>query len=311
MKPECTICGKPAVIERKHEGRSLCKRHFMEAVEKACRKALSKHRMVQSGDSIAVALSGGKDSSVALYIMSGVFGKRPDVKLFALSVDEGIKGGRDAALKKAVQLCKKLGVRHYTYSFRKELSKTLDAKLKQERVTSEGACGYCGIARRWLLNKKARELGATKLCIGINLNDEAESIMMNYVRGDLLRTARLGPVTNCSIGGRGAGKLFIPRIKPLRMVPEQEIELYAKLAGLPFAPKHCKYRGGIRIDVEKCLDALEARYPGTMFTIVSTFDRIQPGIRSVIKQEWNVMRCKKCREPASKNVCKCCELWRP
>jgi len=309
MKPKCTICSKPAVIVRSHEGRSLCKRHFMDSVERNVRKAVGMHRMIESGDRIGVALSGGKDSALTLYLLKGIIGKRKDVKLCAISIDEGIAGSRDVALKKAKQLCRKLKVRHYIFSFNKELGMTLDAKVKRLHLGKEGVCGFCGIARRWLLNKKARELGLTKLALGMNLNDEAESIMMNYVRGDMLRATRLGPVTSYSIGKSNGAKLFIPRIKPLRMIPEKEIELYARLAGLPFRPKACKYRGGIRIDVEKCVDALEKRYPGTMFTIVSTFDRILPGIRSAVKQEGEVLRCKKCGEPASKLVCKCCELW--
>jgi len=281
----------------------------MESVEKNVRKHVGRHRMIESEDSVGAALSGGKDSALTLYLLKGIIGKRKDVKLCAISIDEGITGSRDVALKKAKQLCRKLNVRHYTFSFRKELGMTLDAKLRQQKVSTEGACGFCGIARRWILNKKARELGLTKLALGMNLNDEAESIMMNYVRGDMLRATRLGPVTSYSIG-KGASKLFIPRIKPLRMIPEPEIELYAELAGLPFHPKGCRYRGGIRIDVEKCVDALEKKYPGTMFTIVSTFDRILPGIRSAVRQEGNVLKCGKCGEPASKNICKCCELWR-
>jgi len=308
MKARCSICSKPAVIVRHHEGRSLCKRHFMESVERNVRKAAGRHRMIESGDRIGVALSGGKDSALTLYLMKRIIGKRKDVILCAISIDEGIAGSRDLALRKAKQLCKKLGIKQYIFSFRKELGMTLDAKVRKLKLENGSVCGFCGIARRWLLNKKARELGLTKLALGINLNDEAESIMMNYVRGDMLRATRLGPVTSYSIG-KGASKLFVPRVKPLRMIPEKEIELYAKLAGLPFRPKGCKYRGGIRIDVEKCVDALEKRYPGTMFTIVGTFDRILPGIRSAVRQEGNVLKCRKCGEPASKPVCKCCELW--
>ncbi len=305
----CTICGKPAVITRRHEGRSLCKRHFMESVERNARKYIGKHRMIESGDRIGVALSGGKDSAATLHIIKNVIGKRKDVSMCALSIDEGIAGSRDLALKKAKQLCRKLKVKHHIFSFKKELGMTLDAKVGKMRLGREGVCGFCGIARRWLLNRKARELDLTKLALGINLNDEAESIMMNYVRGDMLRASRLGPVTNYSIG-KGNSRLFIPRIKPLRMIPENETELYAELAGLPFRPKACRYRGGIRIEVEKSIDALEKKYPGTMFTIVSTFDRILPGIRSAVAQEGEVLKCRKCGEPASKNICKCCELWK-
>jgi uncharacterized protein (TIGR00269 family) len=317
-RAKCTVCGKPAVAEREHEGRNLCRKHFMESVEKRVRKLAGKHRMVEPGDRIGVGLSGGKDSAVTLFLVKKIIGKRTDVSVCALSVNEGIKGSRDLALKKAAMLCRRLKVKQHVFSFRKELGMGMDEKLRSigkgrsgtsRQAPASGACGYCGIARRWILNKKARELGLTKLCLGINLNDDAESIMMNYVRGDMLRASRLEPVTKYSTTVKG-GNLFVPRIKPLRMIPEHEVELYAKLARLPFRPKGCKYRGGVRIDVEKCLDTLERKYPGTMFAVVNTFDRILPGIKSAIHQEGAVFKCRKCGEPSSRELCKCCELWR-
>ncbi len=303
-------CGKNAIIFRKYEGRALCRPCFCRSIERKFKKVVGKYRMIEHGDKIAVALSGGKDSAAVLYLMHTILKPRRDVKLFAISVDEGIKGSRDLALKKAREICKKLGIEQHVFSFKKELGKTLDQKVRKDKIPIEEICGLCGICRRWILNKEARKLGATKICMGMNLDDEAESVMMNYIRGDILRASRLGPVTDYSRSKTG-GELFIPRIKPLRWIPEKEIGLFAKLKKLPYHAKHCKYRGGLRVDVEEILNILEKKHVGVAYTVLSTFDAMLPGIRkSIAYSEPNIYKCKKCGEPSSHSVCKVCLLWR-
>jgi len=307
---KCRKCGKPAVIFRDYEGMALCRHHFIDSIEKRVKRVIRKYNMISPGDKIGVALSGGKDSATALYFMKMITEPRRDVELIAISIDEGIKGSRDLALKKATELAKKLGVKQYTYSYKKELGMSLDQKVKKDQIEEGGVCGVCGISRRWVLNRMARKHKLTKLCYGMNLDDEAESIMMNYVRGDIPRASRLGPVTSFSTKKKG-GQMFIPRIKPLRWVPEKEIELYARLRGLPFRPKECKYRGGLRVDVEKALDTLEKKHVGLLFTVVNTFDRMLPGIKKTVEYgEQQIKKCKKCGEPGSHPICKACEVWK-
>jgi len=309
-KTKCHKCGRKAVIFRDYEGMALCKDHFIRSIEKRVKRVIGKYNMISKGDKIGVALSGGKDSATVLYLMNMIAGPRRDVELIAISIDEGIRGSRNLALKKSVQLCKMLGVKQYTYSYKQEFGSSLDEKVKKLKLESNGVCGLCGISRRWILNKKARELKLTKLCYGMNLDDEAESIMMNYVRGDIPRASRLGPITELSTKKKG-GALFIPRIKPLRWIPEKEVELYARLRGLPFRPKECKYRGGLRVDVELAIDMLEKKHTGIKYTIINTFDRILPGIKSTVQYgEQQIVKCKKCGEPGSHDVCKACEVWK-
>ncbi|RLI97054.1 MAG: TIGR00269 family protein [Candidatus Aenigmatarchaeota archaeon] len=310
QKSKCSKCGAKAVIFRDYEGVALCRGHFLRSIEKRVKKVVRKHGMIEPGDRIGVALSGGKDSAVALHLMNMIVGNRPDVSIIAISINEGIRGSRDLALKKSVELCKKLDIEQHTFSYKEEFGKSLDEKVKEMGLGKDDVCGLCGVSRRWILNKKARELKVTKLCFGMNLDDEAESIMMNYVRGDIPRACRLGPVTKYSTKRKG-GDMFIPRIKPLRWIPEKEVGLYARLAGLPFRPKECKYRGGLRVDVEKALLDLEKKHVGLMFTVVNTFDRMLPGIKKTLdSKETAIKKCKICGEPGSHEVCKACELWR-
>jgi len=71
-----------------------------------------------------------------------------------------------------------------------------------------------------LLNIAAKKLGATKVVTGHNLDDEAQTFMINLLRGDIERIYRgFGPIE--------AKEGFIPRIKPLRYIYEEEIMIYA------------------------------------------------------------------------------------
>jgi tRNA(Ile)-lysidine synthase TilS/MesJ len=247
---ECTRCGKRAVYHRKHEGTYLCRKHFMESVEDKVRKTIRKAKMIDRGDKIAFALSGGKDSTTAMYMLHKMFGERKDLSFFAITIDEGIPGYRDESIRIAKKLCKKLGVKHYVFSFRNEFGKSLAEKIK-ETEKSEGwegtACTYCGLARRWLLNRKTRELGASKIVFGMNLDDEVQGIVMDYICGDLVRLSRMGgePIVN--------SRLFVPRIKPFREIPEKEIGMYALLSGLEIQENECPFIEGPRFRVRDFL----------------------------------------------------------
>lgn len=299
-------CGRSAIFYRIFEGRHLCKNHFFQSVERKVKRTIAQNNMVEKNDRIAVALSGGKDSSLALYILHKVFGKRPDIKIMAISIDEGIDE-RETTIKIAKALCKRLGIEHYIYSFKEEFGKGIEEKVKE--IRSNGyiePCTLCGIARRYILNKKSRELGATKLCVGINLDDEIQSILMNYIRGDLYRGARIGPVNNYSVM-RGR-RLFIPRIKPLREIPEIETELFCRLKGFDLGYKKCPFAGGLRFELKDFLNEMEKRHPGIKYSILHSFDKILPCLRRLREPKLTV--CEKCGEPSSKNICRVCELWR-
>ncbi|NIP40006.1 MAG: TIGR00269 family protein [Candidatus Aenigmarchaeota archaeon] len=304
---KCSKCGKKAVFHRKYEGSYLCENHFVKSIEEKVRKTIRKGKMIERGDRIAFALSGGKDSSAVLYLMNKIFSREKDLEFFAISIDEGIPGYRKESLEIAKKLCRKLGIEHHVFSFREELGKDLSKKIKgRKRDSWEGtACTYCGLARRWLLNRKARELKATKIAFGMNLDDEIQGIMMDYIRGDLARLSRMG--------GESIVKndLFVPRIKPFREIPEKEIGLYAIMLGLEVHESECPYLEGPRFRVRDFLNDLETESPGTKFSILKTFERLLPSVREIVKDEnVKVVKCEKCGEPSSQKVCKTCELWR-
>lgn len=295
---KCDKCGGEAVVYQKYSGMHLCARHEAEDVERKAKKRMRRERMVVPGDHVAVAMSGGKDSAVVLSILVGTFGMRPDVRFTAITIDEGIAGYRDHSIPRARELCDELGVPHVVVSFEEEVGCTLDAMLARER--REASCTYCGVFRRTLLNATARRLGADKLATGHNLDDDAQTVLLNVLNGDTERLARLRPA-------RPQGGL-VPRVKPLADVPEKEVALYAFLKGLPFHLGECPYaHESLRGEVKDMLNDFEARHPGTKYSVVRGFDGLADCLREKYPQA-SLTNCAVCGEPGIKSVCQACRL---
>lgn len=300
----CSKCDKDAVIHREYEGRSLCQEHFSISINKQIKKTIRQGNMVESGDTIAVGLSGGKDSAVLLEQIVEIFGDRPDIEIVGITVHEGIDPYRDESISAAEELCNELDIEYRVGRY----SDYYD--LKMDDVADAGAkgnCTYCGIFRRDLLNKLAREVEADKMAIGHNLDDEAQAIMMNHIKGDKKRLARIGPKKDPA-----DHEMFIPRIKPLRDVMEKEIALYSKIHDLGVIDR-CPHvqEGTMRPMVKSFLNKLESQMPGIKYSIVSHGREMSDLVEESIDYEDEdnqIQTCKHCGEPCSSEVCRKCQL---
>lgn len=295
----CDRCDLEAVVDQPYQQAHLCEPHFRNSVIERTRREL--HRQVPGfrGGTIAVALSGGKDSAVALALTHQYFARRPNVKIIALSVDEGIPGYRPATLERAGELTKRLGVEHRVVRFSDAYATTTDQALRT--LPSTIPCAYCGVWRRQLLNRAARELSADLLVLGFNLDDLAQTVLMNLARGDLARLARMAPHRQRQSG-------LIPRIAPLAQIPEREVYLYAHLTGLPFDHGECPHaHGAARNIYREVVWQLEEAMPGTRHALLRTQERLAPlltgpGVAGTTE------RCRECGEPAAGDVCRACEF---
>ena len=164
MKNVCSKCDKPSVTFIRYNGTHLCKNHFIQYFEKRVKKDIKKQGKTFNNEKIGVAISGGKDSLVALHIINDILMKRREIELIAITVDEGIEGYRDNSIKIAESNCKKLEIKHHIVTFKEIVGKTMDEIASIDKNQSQ--CSYCGVFRRLCLNNKSRELGITKLFMG-------------------------------------------------------------------------------------------------------------------------------------------------
>ncbi|MBC7129169.1 MAG: TIGR00269 family protein [Thermoplasmatales archaeon] len=294
---KCTKCKNEAIIFIRYNGTYLCERHFIEFFEKRVKKEIRKQGLPEG--KIAVALSGGKDSSTACYIIWKIIGKHRNRELHAISVDEGIKGYRDRTVKIAKKLCNELSIPHHIISFKDEIGFTLDEISKKRGEQAE--CTYCGVFRRYCLNKKALEIDAKVIAMGHNLDDVSQTILMNFVRNDMERMARMAPHKKVQPG-------YVPRILPLIEIPEKETTLYALLNGLEISEDECPYAvRAMRGTYREIIMNLEARHPGTRHSILKSYYEIEPFLAKKYKPA-KLKKCKVCSMPSSQEICMVCQL---
>jgi len=289
------------VVDQPYRGAHVCGEHLDATVEARFRRSLNRQLPRFARGTVAVALSGGKDSSVALSLAHRNLAPRPGVRLVAISVDEGISGYRTRTLRAAGTLTHALGVEHVIVRARTELGTTTDGLARATPGTPP--CSYCGVWRRQLLNRAARNAGADALILGFNLDDLAQTVLMNLVRGDLDRLARMAP-------HRGVTKALVPRLAPLDQVPEREVFLYALRAKLPFDHAECPHAGrALRNRFREIVWELESAHPGTRQSLLRARDRILEG-RSAAGTAAGPSACLVCGEPSSGGVCRSCEFLR-
>lgn len=306
----CAKCGKEACIYQAYSRTALCRAHFERQLEERFRKTIREFSMIRAREHIAVALSGGKDSIVMLHLLCRLKKKLP-MKISAILVDEGIGGYRQHSVKTAKEECRKLGVRLHITSFRKEFGKSLDAMLKRRGKTGiggYGACSFCGVFRRTLLNRAARKIGADKLAVGHNLDDCAQTVLMNMMRNEPARLARFGIA-----GGVTEGGGLVARIKPMARLPEKEIALWAVLRGIKIHFMQCPYaEEALRQEVRRLLNSLEEKYPGTKYRVFGSFLSMRPPLmewaRKKAARDGGIGVCTRCNDASSGGECASCRL---
>lgn len=296
---ECTVCGRKAVYTYRYNGTSACREHFMEGFERRVRQEIRRQiRFRRPETRISVAISGGKDSSVTLYLLNKILGNRKDVILSAFTVDEGIEGYRGPGLQASINLCRSLGIRHDVKAYQQVFGTTMDRVVSEDPDTIP--CARCGPMRRELINDLSMTQGGDYVALGLNLDDYAQSVLMNVVRGDLERMTRMAP-HNVEKEG------LVRRILPLRRIPEKEVVVYATLAGIQFDHSWCPYYGRAqRNTFREILQRLEEKSPGAKFGIIRFSDDLRSSL-AVEVSKTGIGRCRFCGSPASGDVCAVCK----
>jgi len=294
----CTFCSTDAIYTRENEGVSFCSKCLRQAVEEKVRKTITSNDMLEHDDRVAVGVSGGKDSLSLLRILVKLETRYPNSTITAISVDEGIKGYRDEALRIARKACEQLGVRHVVVSYRDLFGTTMD-ELSGMHLR-QTPCSYCGVFRRKAINRAAAMIGATKIATAHNLDDEIQTVLLNMLHGDPYRAIRSGPVLRDPRGK------FLPRIKPLCEIPEKQVVMYAYLNGFDFQTVACPHgHEALRNDIRNFLNQMEQKHPGTKFTFQSSAKRLRE-LTARTMQVSQLNECAKCGDPTPNQLCEAC-----
>jgi len=273
--------------------------NFAHKFENTVKKTIRKYNLFNKTDKIIVACSGGKDSTTVLYILNKL-----GYNVHGLIIDLEIGNYSKTNLKNTRNFCQKYNIKLHEISFRKEFGYSkckIESKLKSKQIYFN-SCTICGVLRRHLLNKKARQLKFDKIVTGHNLDDEAQSILMNFFRNTMSLQSRLGPIS-----GNIQTKKFVPRVKPLYFCLEKDIKKYSQLHNFEVLYKKCPcISNSFRDKIREILNDLPENYK-IKKNVVNNFLKISPRFKTKHLQK-KIPFCSKCNEPSSNPVCATCSI---
>lgn len=260
---------------------------------------ITRANLFERGERVAIAASGGKDSTVLAHVMK-LLNERYDygLHLVLLSIDEGITGYRDDSLETVKRNRDDYGMELKILSYEELYGWTMDRIV--EKIGRSNNCTFCGVFRRQALDRGAQLLGVDCVVTGHNADDIAETVLMNILRGD---TARLQRCTDIRTGGC---ENSIPRVKPLKYTYEKEIVMYAHFKKLIYFSTECifapnAYRGHARA----FLKDLEKIRPTVIMDILHSGEQLQ--FRETTKKPIRG-NCGRCGFVSSCQPCKACVL---
>lgn len=189
------------------------------------RRAIDDYDMIEEGETVAVGLSGGKDSLALLYSMAALSRFHPKhFHVAAITVDMGWEGTDYSGIQ---ALCDSLEVPFYIEP--SEITHIVFDVRKEKNP-----CSLCAKLRRGMLNSAAVRHGIRKIALGHHFDDVVETFMLN-----LFYEGRLGafqPVTYLS-------RMDVTLIRPMIYAPEKDIRYFARRAQLPVLESRCPANG--------------------------------------------------------------------
>jgi len=291
---KCRKCGGQAVLELRRHNAAFCVDDFVEFFRNQVREAIHRYRMLERGDKVLVAVSGGKDSlglwDVLLdegYTTTGLY---LDLGIFEYSVESKSKCEAFAA---------KRGVPLIVSTVAEEVGAPVPVI---KAVTRRPPCSGCGLSKRYLTNRVALEHGFSVVATGHNLDDEAATLfgsVMHWQTDALPRQSPALPSTHPKL---------VRRVKPLYRLSERETAAYAFLRKIDYIVEECPFaKGATSIVHKEILNRMEDASPGAKHNFLFGFlDRARPAFERTEALPLN--ECARCGQVTTGTLCAFCKL---
>jgi tRNA 2-thiocytidine biosynthesis protein TtcA len=235
-------------------------------IARATGRAVADFKLIEEGDRILVAISGGKDSWALLRVLDKMRKRAPfRFELVAANIDQGYAGFRQDAIEDYV------AARGYEY----HMEYFNIAKLIEEK-TAPGStpCALCSRMRRGALYGLAEKHGCNKIALGHHLDDFIETALLN-----MLFVGRLAAMAPKLLSDDGKNVV----IRPLVYVEEKEIRAYAQKMHFPIVCCQCPIMCGETVHgdykrrmLKKLIDELEVAIPGVRHSLIASLGNAQP-----------------------------------
>ncbi|MDE6663178.1 MAG: tRNA 2-thiocytidine(32) synthetase TtcA [Lachnospiraceae bacterium] len=228
----------------------------LQQVLSLIRKAIDDYNMIEDGDSIAVGISGGKDSLTLLYALYGLQRFYPkSFTLHAITVDLGFG---NLNLDEITKLCADMEVPYH-------IVKTDIGKIIFEDRKETNPCSLCAKMRKGALNTAIKELGCNKVAYAHHKDDVVETMMLSLIYEGRFHT--FSPVTYLD-------RMELTVIRPLIYMREADVIGFVHKYDVPVVKSPCPADGHTKREYAKILlQDINRETPGVkerMFTAIQT-----------------------------------------
>jgi len=300
---KCKKCGSKAVVNMRQHKLALCKEDYLEWVPEQAERFIKKYRMFSHADKILVAVSGGKDS-LSLWEILVRLGYQADGLYIGLGIDGGF-GYSSESHRLAARFAEERGLTLHIVDVEAEYGESIPVISEISQRGRGKPCAVCGLTKRHVMNRIARDRGYDVLATGHNLDDEAAVLFGNTLRwsGEFLR--RQGPVLAEMPG-------MARKVKPLCRFYEREMTAYALLRGIEYIYEECPFaEGSTSIYYKEVLNKLENNRPGAKLTFYLSF--LEARERGLFTEAGEVRQelhpCTNCGQPTTApGLCSFCRM---
>jgi len=230
----------------------------MQHILSTVRQAVDKYGMIEENDTVAVGLSGGKDSIALLASLDRLKNFYPKkFSVVGISVDMGFDDAGDI-FAPVREFCAEHEI---PYHIEKTKIKEIVFDVRKEK----NPCSLCAKLRRGALVSCAKEHGAGKLALGHHLDDAAETFMLT-----LVNEGRIGCYSPVTVYEDTA----VTVIRPLIYTREADIRSLVKKENLPVVKSPCPEDGNTdRAEIKNVIRELEINHRGLKKRIITAMEK--------------------------------------
>jgi tRNA 2-thiocytidine biosynthesis protein TtcA len=251
-------------VPRRHTPFSY-RMHLMKSLQtklsKAMGRAVIEYGMIEEGDRVAVAVSGGKDSLALLDILMFMQRRAPiNFELIAVTIDQGYEGFKWPEMEKHF---KSLNVPYHIENT------TISDIIDDHKAPGATWCSLCARLRRGVLYRLAREKGWTKIALGHHADDLIETLMLSQLFNGTVQS--MPPILKADDGINVV-------IRPMVYVWEEQVIAYAKEKNFPIICCACPACTDLTLKrrrVKAMLQELDTTWPGIKRSLLTAHSRVK------------------------------------
>ena len=272
---------------------ALCEEDFLAFILNRVQRTVDRYKLFAPRERVLVAVSGGKDSLALFDIL-----QRLGYPVEGLYIDMGIDGFSQRGYEAAEAFVTKREAPLHLHALQEEMAAGVPEIASQLR---RPPCSLCGMMRRHIMNRFARERGFAALATGHNLDDEGATLLGNVTSWQMGYLARQSPLLPST------PPHLVKKAKPLALVAEREVLAYCLLRGIEFHEERCSHaKGATSRKHKEVINLLEYYSPGSKIRFYQEFLKNQKMFAPIESQ--GLQECSVCGSLTTRETCQFCTV---